>query len=391
MYFAYMKIAVAISGGVDSLYALIYLKEQGHDVFALHARFIQSNYEIENALKKVCQQLNVPLHIIDLQNTFEENVIIPFFNTYKNAQTPNPCALCNKSMKFGKLLEEAQKLGAEKLATGHYVKLTNFINKITSNYGFCIQSADDLTKDQSYFLALTPINNLRSAIFPLADKIKEDIKQEIANRNIEIPVAKESQEICFVPDDDYRAYLLEHKEKYNFDSDKFGDVFYINSKTTPQQKKKIASHKGLWAYTEGQRKGIGIAWSEPLYVVKRNVEDNSLLVGSKEEITTKFAMANNINYLVPPHLWYGQLYARTRFREKQSPAKVYIQNAYEKLEILIDNPTSTKHIINNYHIINTPETKLLIEFNEEKQIYAPGQVLAIYDENNFLLAGGILY
>lgn len=386
-----MKIAVAISGGVDSLYALIHLKEQGHEVFALHARFIHFNIELEQALEKTCQKLNVPLHILDLRDTFETDVIEPFFDTYKKAQTPNPCALCNKKMKFGKLLEEAKKLGAEKLATGHYVKLANFENSITSTYGFCIQSANDTTKDQSYFLALTPIENIRSAIFPLADKIKEDIKQEIANRNIEIPVAKESQEICFVPDDDYRSFLLNNKEKYNFNPESTGDIYYINNKTVPQEKRKIAKHKGLWAYTEGQRKGIGIAWTEPLYVIKRNANDNSLFVGTKEEINTKYAMANTINYLVPPHLWYGQLYARTRFREKQSPAKIYIQNVQAKLQILIDNPSSTKDIINNYAIINEPATKLLVEFNQEKQVYAPGQILAIYDENNFLLAGGMLY
>lgn len=153
---------------------------------------------------------------------------------------------------------------------------------------------------------------------------------------------------------------------------------------------KIARHKGLWAYTEGQRKGLGIAWSEPLYVIKRDMRTNILYVGNKEAVQTKFAAANNINFLVPPYLWSGQLYARTRFREKQSACKVYLQNIKEKLEISIQNPENTRAIIDNIHILQDEKTRLFVEFTEEKQIYASGQVLAVYDESGFLLAGGIL-
>ena len=117
---------------------------------------------------------------------------------------------------------------------------------------------------------------------------------------------------------------------------------------------------------------------------------NILYVGNKEAVQTKFAAANNINFLVPPYLWSGQLYARTRFREKQSACKVYLQNIKEKLEISIQNPENTRAIIDNIHILQDEKTRLFIEFTEEKQIYASGQVLAVYDESGFLLAGGIL-
>lgn len=383
-----MKIAVAVSGGIDSLYAMINLKEQGHDVFALHARFIDTDNDPVPALQKTCGSLNIPLHIADLKDDFKNSVIRPFFEYYQNAQTPNPCALCNKTMKFGKLLEKAKELGAEKMATGHYVKSAPFENDFTKTFGHCIQCAEDAKKDQSYFLALTPLNNLRSAVFPLAEKNKEDIKKEIAEKNISVPAPKESQEVCFVPNDDYRSFLVDYGRNYDFNAKNYGDVLYIDSKS--KECKKIAGHKGLWAYTEGQRKGIGIAWSEPLYVIKRDAENNILYVGSKDNINTKYAAANNLNFLVPPYLWSGQLYARTRFREKQSACKIYLQNIQEKLEVLIQNPDNNKALIKNIHVLNDPKTRLVAEFTEEKQIYAPGQILAVYDEQGFLLAGGIL-
>lgn len=383
-----MKTAVAVSGGIDSLYALITLKEQGHEVFALHARFIETENDVVPALQKACDFLGIPLHVVDLRKEFNTDVIFPFFEFYQNAQTPNPCALCNKTMKFGKLLEKAKELGAEKLATGHYVRLAPFENSLANDYGMSIQCAKDDKKDQSYFLALTPINHLQSALFPLAEKTKEEIRQELMNKNIPVPCPKESQEVCFVPHDDYRSFLISNGKQYHFDAKNDGDVYYIDSKT--KEIKKIARHKGLWAYTEGQRKGLGIAWTEPLYVIKRDKETNSLYVGTKETVNTKFALADRLNFLVPPHLWAGQLYARTRFREKQSPCKVYIKNIQEKLELLVDNSQTSKELQNILPLLNNKNTQLYIEFTEEKQLYAAGQILALYDEKGFLLAGGIL-
>lgn len=383
-----MKTAVAVSGGVDSLYALVSLKEQGHEVFALHARFIDTENDVVPALQKTCDSLNIPLHVIDLKDEFNKNVIFPFFEFYQNAQTPNPCALCNKNMKFGKLLEKARELGAEKLATGHYVRLSPFENVLTNKYGMCIKCAKDDKKDQSYFLALTPIKNLQSALFPLAEKTKEQIREELVGKNIPVPCPKESQEVCFVPNDDYRSFLISYGEQYHFDGRNYGDVYYIDSQT--KETKKIAKHNGLWAYTEGQRKGLGIAWTEPLYVIKREKGTNSLYVGTKEAVNTKYALADRLNFLVPPHLWAGQLFARTRFREKQSSCNVYIRNIQAKLEILINNPQTTKDLQDIFPLLNDKNTQLYIEFTEEKQLYAAGQILAVYDEKGFLLAGGIL-
>jgi tRNA-specific 2-thiouridylase len=383
-----MKTAVAVSGGIDSLYALITLKEQGHEVFALHARFIDTEYDVIPALKNTCHSLNIPLHVADLRKEFNASVIFPFFDFYQNAQTPNPCALCNKSMKFGKLLEYAKKLGAEKLATGHYVRLVPFENSLTNTFGMSIQCAKDDKKDQSYFLALTPLKNLQSALFPLAEKTKEEIIQELANKNIPVPCPKESQEVCFVPHDDYRSFLISYGKEFQFDAHNHGDIFYFDSNT--KNTKKIAEHKGLWAYTEGQRKGLGIAWSEPLYVIKRDKKTNSLFVSTKDAVNTKFALADRLNFFVPPSLWTGQLYARTRFREKQSPCNVYLKNNKEKLEVLIDNPDTAMKLQTITPLLSDEHTQLFIEFTEEKQIYASGQILAIYDEKGFLLAGGIL-
>lgn len=388
MYKISMKIAVAVSGGVDSLYALINLKEQRHDVLALHARFIDTSDNPVPRLQQACDILDVPLHVADLRPAFKENVIKPFFEFYQNAKTPNPCALCNKTMKFGLLAEEAKKLGAEKIATGHYACLSSFENSLTSSFGYSLKCGEDSQKDQSYFLALTPLEQLRFSFFPLSHRKKEEIKKEIEARGIEVPCPKESQEVCFVPNDNYRAFLTDNAQEFGFCADTAGSVLYYDPKT--QESRKIAEHKGLWAYTEGQRKGLGIAWTEPLYVLKRNSADNALYVSTKDAVTTKYAAANNLNFLIPPYLWSGRLYARTRFREKQSPCKIYLQNIQAKLEVLIQNPDNSKTLIQNIHLLNDPKTRLVVEFDNEKQIYAPGQVLAVYDENGFVLAGGIL-
>ncbi len=424
-----MKIIVAVSGGMDSLYALTTLKKAGHDVAALHAKLIDSKESPIPALSNFCKKNQIPFYIADLREEFNKDVINPFLKSYSENQTPNPCATCNKRIKLGRLLEIARNYSAEVLATGHYACLENYLDQDNKAHGPCLKNANDHTKNQSYFLALTPIKNLKHCIFPLADKLKKDIHSELINDNTKIPIAKESQEVCFIPNNDYRQFILEnHTQKFDFKNS--GNVILMDNDPN-QQGKILGKHNGLWQYTEGQRKGLKIAYSKPLYVLKKDSEKNVLYVGDKDFINIEEAHATNINFFVPPNLWRNKLFAKTRYKEAKSPIKLFIINKdngqeieftpenkillqqfgeklnsakdqtlnndfsenklfHVKIDDLIYQNEEEKLYFQNIEAWNLANIDLKIHFLEPKQVYAKGQVLAIYDDNDFVLAGGIL-
>lgn len=340
-----MTIAVAVSGGTDSLYALLTLKEQGHEIFALHAHFLAPSKEREEAIGAMCASLNIPFHAVDLHEEFEQCVVAPFMDEYAHGRTPNPCAICNATMKFGALLREAERLGADTIATGHYAVLEDH-----PVYGRTLSRGHDPKKDQSYFLSLVPKSQLEKALFPLGKMKKEDIKAELAERGIEPAYPSESQEICFVPNDDYRAFLLQK-----------GATLGTAGKMELADGTIVGKHNGLWQYTEGQRKGLGIAWKEPLYVIKKDLEKNVLVVGPKQELFSTGCTVSNMNYLVAPTHWGTKLLARTRYR--QQPISVALHEQDGILIVTYDAPQSPP---------------------------ASGQVFCLYDENLTVLGGGII-
>jgi len=444
-----MKIVIAVSGGMDSLYTLMHLKQEGHDVAALHARFISTKNDPVPALSALCKEWNIPFHIADLRDEFRKEVIIPFLNSYAHGETPNPCAICNRRMKFGRLLDIARNLSAEVLATGHYVDMENYKTEKGIDYGLCLKCGDDKSKDQSYFLALTPIENLRFALFPLAHKIKTDIYDELTKKSVPIPISKESQEICFVPHDNYKEFIEVESQKYKIAYQNTGEIIYRDAHDDALSGKKIGMHEGLWRYTEGQRKGLGIAWAEPLYVIEKNYNSNILYVGNQSALNISEASASQINFLVLPQLFPKNLFVRTRFREHPVPAKVFLAMQNSNVEIELGNSLSEKALTRLldelqgksktcsnsatyssndtcltsnesesfsipsqlFHVReegsrldseqeqafskqrttwNTAPISLIVRFENHKQIYAKGQVLAVYDENGFVLAGGVL-
>ncbi len=358
-----MKIAIAVSGGVDSLYALWSLHKAGYDVFALHARFLDKEYSLE-ILDNQCKKWNIPFYIVDMRKEFNDNVIKPFIHTHSELQTPNPCSICNREMKFGLLFQKAKELGATYLATGHYVE------KISNNEGSLLKSAIDKTKDQSYFLALVPKSSLDYAIFPLADKKKEDIRKILEEENIIIPIPKESQEICFVPQEKHTEFLEIEAKKFSIELGKDGEVELLaNQEDTKEElalfKKQKHRHNGLWQYTEGQRKGLGIAWKEPLYVIGRNHSENTLQVGTKNFLKQEECFAHSPNFFLDPSIIFQEekFLVRTRFRQKLMPAKVYF-----------DSGKNLLHVI----------------FLEDEGLTAKGQILAVYNTDEHLLLGAIL-
>ena len=340
-----MTIAVAVSGGTDSLYALLTLKEQGHDIFALHAHFLAPCKEREDAIDAMCAALDIPFHAVDLHEEFERCVVDPFMDEYAHGRTPNPCALCNASMKFGALLREAEKLGADQIATGHYAVLEDH-----PVYGRTLSRGHDVKKDQSYFLSLVPKHQLEKALFPLGKMKKEDIKADLAARGIAPAYPSESQEICFVPNDDYRAFLIERGAKLGT-----GGNMELADGTV------VGKHNGLWQHTEGQRKGLGIAWKEPLYVIRKDLEKNVLVVGPKVELLSTGCTVSHMNFLVAKELWGEKLLVRTRYRQQPIPVSISDQG-----DILV------------------------ITYDESQSPPASGQVCCVYDEDLTVLGGGII-
>lgn len=342
------NVAVAISGGRDSMLALSLLREQGWNVVALHAFFMKPNDRLRSVATKLeesCRSLSVPLHVVDLSVEFERLVVQPFMDDYVHGRTPNPCALCNRHMKFGLLMDAAQKAGADRIATGHYARLEEH-----PEVGTVLRSGLDRTKDQSYFLALVPQHALAKALFPLADWHKADVMDELDSRRLPPPLPSESQEVCFVPNDDYKAFL----QMRNAPLGGPGPVVLLDG--TP-----VGRHQGLWRYTLGQRKGLAIAWKHPLYVVRKDMARNTLVMGTDEEMRRTSCRVGQLNMLVPPEHWPEALLAKTRYRQRPCPAKVELHENWMELHFARPEfpPTS-------------------------------GQVAALYTEDGMILAGGVI-
>ncbi len=343
-----MQCTVAVSGGSDSLFALLSLKEAGYEVRALHARFLPRPEHAVPALAQLCASLDIFFEALDLAGPFRRNVMEPFAQAHAAARTPNPCALCNRDMKFGLLLDHA--LGSGGLyATGHYASM-----KEHPAYGLALRAADYTSKDQSYFLALVPLERLRRCIFPLAGISKPDARAWLEERGIPVPLPSESQEICFIPNDDHCAWL-EERRKEGLPLPGPGPVELAG------EHRVIATHKGLWRYTEGQRRGLGIPWPHPLYVLERRREDNTLVVGPKDLLRATSCAAGGLNIMVPHALWPETVFARVRYRHAPVPADVAVDGC-----------------------------RMTIRFLEPQDPPAPGQIAAIYDGDGFVLAGGIL-
>ena len=378
-----MDITVAISGGTDSLFALLSLREAGHCVTALHARFLptpQSGDPVP-AMEKLCADLGVPLVVADLTQEFRAAVMEPFALAHTLARTPNPCALCNRAMKFGRLLDLALDHG-DAFATGHYAALAEH-----PVYGSTLKAGADDAKDQSYFLALVPLERLRRTLFPLADWKKDDIRAWLRSHGFEPPIPVESQEICFIPNDDHYAWLEERRAE-GLPLPGPGPVILAGAEPLPEKPKKerrgrkgsaaapslpacsvpgrlIAEHRGLWQYTEGQRRGLRIPWSEPIYVLRRELASNTLVVGPKHLLPVDSCSARALNLMVPPALWPDRLFVRVRYHQSPIPADVHIKEGGS-------GPCMT------------------IRFHSPQQPPAPGQTAAVYDAEGFVLAGGIL-
>ncbi len=306
------KILVAMSGGVDSTVTAYKLKEMEHEIEGVYMKLHndeKSHEENIRKVKKVAKFLNIKYHILDIKERFEEFVYMPFIEQYKLGFTPNPCALCNRNIKFGALIEFAQELGMDKLATGHYVQVVD---------GF-IKEAVDKSKDQSYFLANVKKENLKLVTFPLGEMYKTDVKEFASKIEIlkEFATQKESSEICFV-DTTYLDVLKEY-----IDINRPGNV--LNTKGEV-----VGEHKGYMHYTIGKRRGFSVKGAlRPHYVTAINPQTNEITVGNKEDLRVNEFFVKELNLF--EDLTSFECSVKIRYRSPKSKCNVQIEKDGAKI------------------------------------------------------------
>jgi tRNA-specific 2-thiouridylase len=285
------KVVVAMSGGVDSSVAAALLQQQGYEVIGMMLRlWSEPGKEMSNRCctpaamniaRRVAGQLGIPFYAVNAQESFRNVVVQYFLDGYAAGQTPNPCLACNREIRWDFLLSRALALGADYMATGHYVRLTREQGEPVRLF-----EAVDAHKDQSYVLHVLNQEKLKHAIFPLGELTKPEVRKIAADLGLPAAVSKESQDLCFLAGQDYRDFLHRHQPEL----EKPGAI--IDSAGN-----KLGEHAGLVHYTIGQRKGLGIAAHEPLYVLGKDHDKNTLVVGYKHELGNSELIAENINWL----------------------------------------------------------------------------------------------
>ena len=343
-----------MSGGVDSSVSALLLKKQGYEVIGITLKLWESKeeestccgFEATNDAKRVCDDLGIAHYTINNMKEFQEYVINDFINCYKNTRTPNPCIECNKYLKFGTMFELAKQLGADYIATGHYAK-TEYSDK----YGrVVLKKSSSVKKDQSYVLYSIKKDVLEHVLFPLeAFESKDEIRQIAKENNLKVANKPDSEDICFVPDGNYKKFLENNSEI----EPKKGNI--VNSKGDI-----LGEHTGLYNYTIGQRKGLGISNKVPLFVLGFNKNRNEVIVGEEKELYKEEIIVDNINLIAIDKIEKSlDVEVKTRYSSKQAEA-----------------------------IITQIDSDIIkIKFNEPQRALTPGQS-AVFYIGNVIIGGG---
>jgi tRNA-uridine 2-sulfurtransferase len=306
------RVVVAMSGGVDSSVAAAILVEQGFEVVGIMLRLWSEpgletfnrccTPEAMSLARRVAAHLDIPFYVYDVRETFHEHIVQFFMDGYAQGNTPNPCMMCNRHIRFGALLQHAQSLDAQYLATGHYARLNR-----TSNGTIQLLRAVDHNKDQSYVLSILNQQQLSHALFPVGEYTKPEIRALAERFGLPTASRPDSQDLCFLAGGDYREFLHRHMPE----TEVAGPIFNTRGQ-------KLGEHMGLASYTIGQRKGLGIAAPQPLYVLEKDLSKNALIVGSQDELGVDELWTDKVNWVsgeVPAEPFRGEIKIRYTARE----------------------------------------------------------------------------
>ena len=349
------RVLLGMSGGVDSSVSAVLLQQQGYEVIGCTMKLWDPSDEGESSCcgsqaihdaKRICDQLGIPHYTINCKEEFKDKVVNTFIKEYQEARTPNPCIECNKYLKFGTFYKKARELECHYIATGHYATI-EYSNKYQQ---YVLKKSKEEKKDQTYFLYTIPKEALAHIIFPLQNcENKEETRKIAEQSNLFVAQKKDSQEICFIPNNNYQEFLV----LYGKNKNKKGNIVLRNGDI-------LGQHFGLTHYTIGQRKGLGISYQEPLYVLQLDKEKNEVIVGTEKELYQKELYAQEVNWLIGDHLERPiKCKAKIRYRAKEADAMIY------------------------------PEADgIKVVFDVEQRAITSGQSVVFYEEDGIVLGGG---
>jgi len=329
-----------MSGGVDSSLAVALLKEAGYEVSGIYMQ-LWSNRNLPD-LEQTCQLLGIPLYQLNLETEFQRLVIDYFCREYSLGKTPNPCIRCNQYIKFDALLKKAKELDYSFIATGHYARIEH------SQNGYSLLKAVDLTKDQSYFLYTLGQRQLQHLLLPIGNLHKVEVRRLATEMGLPTATRRESQDVCFVPDNDYRSFIAKHIPP------KSGDIVDTDDKV-------LGRHSGLAQYTVGQRQGLGLASNKRLYVLRLDTANNRLVVGTRDQLLSNRLFASQLSWVSG--------------KAPREPIDITAKIRYKSPEV-----TAKLHFNDGVAEVN---------FEEPQWAVAPGQAIVFY-QGNAVLGGGII-
>ncbi len=357
------RVVVGMSGGVDSTVAAYKLKQMGYEVIGVNMRLWQDDFlseehfmkdggccslsSVEDA-RRVCEQIGIPFYALDFKTVFKETVVDYFIEEYKHGRTPNPCIACNKFVKFDALLEKAHQLGAYYVATGHYAKIR--FDEPSARY--LVEQSNAVQKDQTYAIYNLTQHQLAHILMPLGDfESKEAVREIAAQFDVQISQKSDSQEICFVPDQDYVGFL-----KRNSDiRDRKGDF-------VDREGNVLGTHSGVVNFTVGQRKGLGVTFGKPMYVIGIDAECNRVTLGEGQEVFSQSLIADTLNFIPFDKLTESyRCEAKIRYSAKPAACILY--------------PVG--------------EDAVKVVFDEPQRAVTPGQAVVFYNQRE-LIGGGTI-
>lgn len=356
------RVLVAMSGGVDSSVVAALLKERGYECIGVNMRlWTPPGFDEEERLagrgccslaaaddaRRVADKLGIPFYVLNFREPFREKVVDYFIAEYRRGRTPNPCIACNRYMKFDLLLKKALELEADYVATGHYARI-----EYNEDRGrWCLKKSADPSKDQTYTLYNLTQKQLAHTLFPLGNYKKEEVRKTAQKYGLAVAGKPDSQEICFIPDDDYKRFLREEAGI----SETPGPIVDVTGK-------RVGTHRGLINYTIGQRKGLGLALGRPVYVVGMDPDNNVLVVGRDQDVFQKGLIAEDVNFIcIDAIKEQVKVKAKIRYSAPEAPATLTI----------LDN------------------TSVRLVFDEPQRAITPGQSVVFY-EGDEVLGGGII-